>query len=267
MAERISSLQNPKIKHIVKLTKASERKKYAEFVIEGIREIELAISAGYEIKSIFYEPEIVLRNKRYDLIKKLESKAEIYELGSEAFSKIAYREGTEGFLAIAAQKLNTLGNLFPGKNPLFLIIESVEKPGNLGAILRTADAAALDGVIVCDPLTDIYNPNLIRSSLGCVFTVPIAICSSREAYDFMIKHEVKIFATTLQCNSNYQDEDFTGPCSFVMGTEATGLSGFWREKAFKEIKIPMLGMIDSLNVATASAIFVFEALRQRKFKA
>jgi TrmH family RNA methyltransferase len=265
MNERISSLQNPKIKHIVKLQKATERKNCREFLIEGIRELELAQQADYEFIQFFFNPEIIHRNKRYDIVEKMNHLCPVYELSSEAFSKVAYRESTEGIIALGKQKPTDLPSLKLSGCPLLLVVESVEKPGNLGAILRTADAAHLDAVIVCDPLTDLYNPNLIRSSLGCLFTVPVVSCSSSEALQYLKKNQITIYATTLQCSEAYHLHDYRGGSAFVMGTEASGLSKFWRENANEEINIPMNGIIDSLNVATATAIVVFEALRQRQF--
>lgn len=265
MNERISSLQNPKIKHIVKLQKASERKNCGEFLIEGIRELELAQQSAYEFVQFFYCPEIIYRNKRYDIVEQMMKVCPVYELSSDAFSKVAYRESTEGIIAVAKQKTSDIQSLKMSACPLLLILESVEKPGNLGAILRTADAAHLDAVIVCDPLTDLFNPNLIRSSLGCLFTVPVVSCSSAEAFKYVQDKQLSIYATTLQCNEAYHLQDYRGGSVFVMGTEASGLSQFWRENATAEINIPMNGIIDSLNVATASAIVVFEALRQRQF--
>jgi RNA methyltransferase, TrmH family len=265
MIEKISSLQNPKIKHIVKLQKASERKKFKEFVIEGTREVELALSAGYEIVQFFFNRDVLVRSEHSNIIQKLEALCVGYELNADGYSRLAYREGTEGLIVLAKTREHSLEMLTLGSNPLVLVLEAVEKPGNLGAILRTADAAALDAVIVCDALTDIYNPNLIRSSLGCVFNVPLAISTSQEAAEFLKKREVSVYATSLQCNNPYHQYNYNNGTAFVMGTEAVGLSRFWREVALCEINIPMKGMIDSLNVSTAAAVFVFEAKRQRGF--
>ncbi len=263
MTEIINSLQNPKIKHIVKLRKASERREHAEFIIEGIKEIEMAMRSDFEFLQVFYNSELLEKNKRFDLIEALKKRCNIYSVSSQAFAKIAYREESGGVLVVARSKSLSLNALSLGERPLVLVVESVEKPGNMGAMLRTADAANIDAIIVCDPLTDIYNPNLIRASLGCVFTLPIAVCGSGEALEFLQKNGINIYAATLQCEKHYFDVDFSMATAFVMGTEADGLSEFWRKNALSEVKIPMMGLTDSLNVSAAAAILMFEALRQR----
>jgi RNA methyltransferase, TrmH family len=197
---------------------------------------------------------------------RLKPLAEGFELSQDAFAKVAYRESTGGIVCIMRQQGIGLDRLNPGHNPLLLLLESVEKPGNLGAMLRTADAAGIDGVIVCDPLTDIYNPNLIRSSLGCVFTVPVSVCSSQEALDFLKKRDITVYAAVLQTENSCYDADFSGPTAFAMGSEANGLTEFWRRNSVAEIKIPMLGKTDSLNVSTAAAVLLFESVRQRSLR-
>ena len=181
------------------------------------------------------------------------------------FEKIAYREGSDGLLTLASPKNHTLNDLKLSETPFIIILEAVEKPGNLGAILRTADAAQADAVIICDPATDLYNPNAIRSSVGCLFTVQTAVCSSQDALDFLRYKKIKSFAAELQASQWYQDTDFSVPSAIVMGTEADGLTDFWLTNADARIKIPMRGKIDSLNVSVSTAVLTFEAMRQRGF--
>jgi RNA methyltransferase, TrmH family len=183
------------------------------------------------------------------------------------FEKLAYRESTGGVIAVAEQREHSLSAIKLSTNPLLLILESVEKPGNLGAILRTADAAGVDALVICDPQTDFYNPNVIRSSVGCVFTRQVASASSEETILFLKKHGIKVYSTHLQASVPYHTIDYTVPCAIVMGTEATGLSPFWVDHADQTIIIPMQGKIDSMNVSTAAAVVVFEAQRQRGFVA
>ena len=260
--EKISSLQNPKIKNINKLAKARERKEQGLFIIEGAREITLALEGGYMLNSVFVCPELFAKTD-YPHVLNTISPLILFEVSSEVFNKIAYREGSDGLLALAQSKLHTLENLSLPENPFIIILEAIEKPGNLGAILRTADAAPVDAVIVCDPHTDIYNPNVVRSSVGCLFTVQTAVCSNRETLDFLKKKNIHLYAAELNAAEFYQNVDFSRPSAIIMGTEADGLSPFWPEHADSRIKIPMRGKIDSLNVSVSTAILTFEAMRQR----
>lgn len=262
--ERITSLQNNRIKNIVKLGKAKERKTQNLFILEGARELTLALSAEYRIDSVFVCPELF---NKTDYPQVLDSIADTikYEVTEQVFEKIAYREGSDGLIALAKPKHHTLENLQLSNNPFIIILEAVEKPGNLGAILRSADAAKADAVIICDPLTDIYNPNAIRSSVGCMFTVPTAICSSDEALLWLKAKGIRSFAAELQASNWYHEEDYTTASAIVMGTEADGLTSFWLENADQRIKIPMRGKIDSLNVSVSTAVITFEAMRQRGF--
>lgn len=259
----LTSVQNPKIKHLLSLSKARERKAQQLFTIEGIKELSLAVQSHYAIESVFYCPDLVDGNT-------LEGmgipNASLFSVSAQVFEKIAYRESTGGVMAIARQKGHSLHHIRLGKNPLILILESVEKPGNLGALLRTADAAALDAVIICDPLTDFYNPNVIRSSVGCVFTRQTASASSRETLQWLKQHRIKIFCTYLKGAMPYTHADYDQPCAIVMGTEATGLTRLWTDSSDGNIIIPMRGAIDSMNVSVAAAVVVFEALRQRSNK-
>lgn len=262
--DKIVSLQNPRIKNIVKLSKGKERKAQNLFIIEGARELSLALSANYEVDSAFVCPELFTKTDYPEVLDTI-AENKIFEVSEAVFEKIAYREGSDGLLTLAIPKKHTLDDLTLSDNPFIIILEAVEKPGNLGAILRTADAAQADAVIICDPATDLYNPNAIRSSVGCIFTVKTAVCSSQEALGYLRMKEIKTFAAELKASQWYQDTDFTMPSAIVMGTEADGLTGFWLENADARIKIPMRGKIDSLNVSVSTAVLTFEAMRQRGF--
>lgn len=262
--EKITSLQNIRIKNIIKLGKNKERKAQDLFIIEGARELSLAIAAGYEINSVFVCPELFAKSDYPDVLNTVEQ-YKIFELTLSVFEKVAYREGSDGLLTLARPQQHTLDSLKLSDNPFIIILEAVEKPGNLGAILRTADAAQADAVIICDPATDLYNPNAIRSSVGCIFTVQTAVCSSAEALDFLHSKKIKSFAAELQASQWYQETDFREPSAIIMGTEADGLTSFWLDNADARIKIPMRGKIDSLNVSVSTAVLTFEAMRQRGF--
>ena len=256
----ITSPQNERIKHLVQLQqKSSLRRQEGLFVVEGRRELLHCINADYEVKTIFVD------NQKDDALLDIDSKnAEIIEVSPKVYEKIAYRESTEGVVAIVKARKKTLQDFAQKENPLYVVIEAVEKPGNLGAILRSADAAGVDGVIVCDPLTDLYNPNLIRASIGAIFTVPTVVCTSEECIAWLKENKIQILTAQLQDSSLYYDIDMKKATAIVMGTEATGLTQQWRKAADKHIRIPMCGKLDSLNVSVSSAILMFEAIRQRR---
>tara|TARA_B100000787_G_scaffold130278_1_gene99193 strand:+ start:17650 stop:18468 length:819 start_codon:yes stop_codon:yes gene_type:complete len=263
LMKQIISLQNLQIKNILKLQeKSRERRKQGLFVIEGKREIELALKGNYNITSLLFVPSKVSQ-EYIDQFKGVE----LIEVSLEIYQKIAYRESTEGIIAIAKTKNTNLAAInFKNKTPLLLVIEGIEKPGNIGAMLRTADAANIDAIILADPKTDIYNPNVIRSSVGCVFTNQIIVASSKDIIAFLKVKDIKIYAATLQNSNPYTQENYVEPSAIIVGTEATGLSQVWRDNATENINIPMQGEIDSMNVSVAAAILLFEAKRQRKFK-
>jgi TrmH family RNA methyltransferase len=261
---KITSLQNAAIKNIVKLAKSKERKEQQLFVIEGARELLLALAGGYIIDSVYVCTQIFAKSKYPDVVDSI-ARDKIFTISPAVFEKIAYRENSDGIVAVAKPKSHGLADIKLSANPFVIVLESVEKPGNLGAILRTADAAAVDGVIVCDPQTDLYNPNVIRSSVGTLFTVQTAVCTSSEAVEWLQQNKITSYAAELQAAEFYQDVDFTYPSAIIMGTEAEGLSDFWLQNAEKRIKIPMRGKIDSLNVSVSAAILTFEAMRQRGF--
>lgn len=260
----ITSLQNNAIKNIVKLGKNRERQQQGLFIIEGARELSLALRSDYNIESVYVCREMFDKTKYPDVLDGL-SENVVYDISHEVFKKIAYRENSDGIVAIAKPKQHTLSDLQLSDNPFIIILESVEKPGNLGAILRTADAASIDAVVVCNPSTDLYNPNVIRSSVGGLFTVQTAVCTSSEAVNWLSQKGIASYAAELEAADFYQDVDFTTPSAIVMGTEADGLTEMWLNNADKRIKIPMRGEIDSLNVSVSTAVLTFEAMRQRGF--
>ncbi|HMQ00717.1 MAG TPA: RNA methyltransferase [Cyclobacteriaceae bacterium] len=260
----ITSHQNPKIKLVLSLEKSRERKKQGLFIIEGKKETDLAIAGKYQIKYIFY---CEGRLNDAELAYYHQQNLYLIPVKKEIFEKLSYRESSSSVISIAVAKAHPLAQLKINKaNPLILVVESVEKPGNLGALLRTADAAALDGVIICNQQTDFYNPNVIRSSVGCLFTTPLAAGSSEEVIAWLKQNKVKMFCTYLGASKKYYESDFTGASAIIMGTEASGLSDTWVKQSDQNIIIPMLGRNDSLNVSAAAAIVIFEALRQRGFK-
>ena len=258
MTETITSAQNPKIKQLLALQEKSRlRRETGLFVVEGLREIEHCLAAGFEADTVFCCPEILAGRSIPG------SGHKLFEVSKEVYSKIAYREGTEGVIAEVKCKDRQLGDLQLPAEPLVVVLESVEKPGNLGAVLRSADAAGVDAVIICDPLTDLYNPNLIRASLGGIFTVPCVACTSAEAIAFFKERRIQILTAQLQDSEWYYDTDMKRGTAIVIGTEATGLTQAWRDAADAHIKIPMLGALDSLNASVSAAILMFEAVRQR----
>ncbi len=283
----ITSTQNPKIKRLLALQeKSSERRRSGLFVVEGRRELEHCTAAGYEVESIYLRmtndgSQMTTDNSRYA---RNDDYTSCFTVSPHVYERIAYRGSTEGVIAVVRAKTLTLENLLSsiGKRQrtdsalpaesdvsgtgaaLFIVLESVEKPGNLGAVLRSADAAGATAVIICDPLTDLYNPNLIRASVGACFTVPTVACTSDECIAFLKANGVQILTAQLQDSSPYYATDMTVPTAIVMGTESTGLTDQWRQAADAHIRIPMLGRLDSLNVSVSAAILLFEAVRQRQ---
>lgn len=260
--KQIASIQNPFIKSLVLLQeKAKARKQSGTFLIEGKREIEIAIKGGYEMETVLFLAEICSENEAL----KIAGNSELIEISKEIYQKLAYRDTTEGILAVAKAKSMLLSDLQLSENPLILIAEAPEKPGNIGALLRTADAAKLDAVIIANPKSDLYNPNVVRSSVGCLFTNQIATGTTTEIIAFLKKRNINFYCATLQNSTSYHTQDYTSPTALVVGTEATGLTQEWRDAATQNIIIPMQGEIDSMNVSVAAAILIFEAKRQRGF--
>jgi len=242
--------------------KAKARRQSGTFLIEGKREIELARKGGYEIETALFVEGMLTETE----VKSLAGRqTELIEISREVYQKLAYRDTTEGIIAIAKTKSLKLEDLELGDNPLVLVMEATEKPGNIGAMLRTADAANLDAVIIANPKSDLYNPNIVRSSVGCLFTNNIATGTTEEVIAFLRSKNINIYCATLQDSAPYHTQDYTAPSALVVGTEATGLTDEWRSASTKNIIIPMQGAIDSMNVSVAAAILIFEAKRQRGF--
>ena len=275
----ITSVQNARIKHVVALQqKSSLRREEGLFVVEGQREIEHCIEGGYEVVEVFTVDSLsscvpAVASGKAERTDDYTGGKKHVVVSPQVYEKMAYRGSTEGIIAVVKSKDHSLSSLLTPHfsllekdNPLVIVLESVEKPGNLGAILRSADAAIVDAVIVCDPLTDLYNPNLIRASIGAVFTVPTAVCTSQECIAFLKERGIRILTAQLQDSYEYYDYDMRPATAIVMGTESTGLTRQWREAADAHIRIPMLGRLDSLNVSVSAAILMFEAVRQRKVK-
>ena len=260
----LSSTQNQRVKDLVKLQeKSSERLASQQFVVEGFREVQRALLSDYRAISIFYFENLDPGELKLQQLLKTNPGIIPTRISQAVFQKLAYRESSDGFLAVFSMKEHKLSSLVLPENPLIIVLEAVEKPGNLGAILRTCDGAGVDAVIVCDSKTDIYNPNCIRSSLGCLFSVQLAIDSTERAIEYFQNKKIKTFAASLSAKQNYFSTDFKHSTALVLGTEALGLSEEWISKADTLIKIPMNGIADSLNVSISAAVLVYEAIRQR----
>ncbi len=267
MVKQITSIQNPLIKELFQLKEKSRvRKKKLRFLIEGFREISLAINGKYTIETILFDKSIIAQEK----VEKLNQSntIDLIEISKEIYDKLAYRTTTEGIIAVAKTKTHTLSNItFNTPTPLILVAEAPEKPGNIGAILRTADAANIDAVFIANPKTDLYNPNIIRSSVGCVFTNQIATGTTTEIIQFLQSQKIEIFCAALLDDSKlYANQNYKKATAIVVGTEATGLSNEWLNSSKENIIIPMQGVIDSMNVSVSAGILIFEAKRQRDFK-
>ena len=261
--KHISSIQNPEIKHVLQLQEKSRlRKKTGTFVIEGLRELQLAQEGGYEILNLYFDENLIA----YEVLKSFAKSNTVFcSVSKEVYEKMAYRDSTEGVLAIAKAKNHSIDGLKLPKNPLVVVAESIEKPGNIGAILRTCDAAKVDAFFIANPTSDLYNPNVIRSSVGCVFTNQIVLGNNEEIIAFLKSKNIQIFSATLQNSNAYHLENYTQGTALIVGTEATGLTEIWRKESHQNINIPMLGKIDSMNVSVAAAILIYEAKRQRNF--
>lgn len=268
--ETVSSNKNPRIRNLMLLEqKSAERRKQGLFVVEGLREVERCRTVGYRLETLFVCREILGGEGCRSVDAMRDEGTQMLEVTRDVYDHIAYRGGTEGVVAtvrmvghdlsLLEEKISNLDHA-----PLIVVLESVEKPGNMGAILRSADAAGADAVVVCDALTDLYNPNLIRSSLGAFFSVTSVACSSQECIALLKRHGIRILTAQLQDSELYYDTDMTCPTAIVMGTEATGLTDQWRKAADAHIRIPMLGLMDSLNVSVSAAVLMYEAVRQRQ---
>lgn len=266
----LTSLQNSRVKQVIDLRERRVRDKSEQFIIEGYREILRAYEAGYKIDSLFYCQELFLGENEKPLIQSLSSKgAQLFLCRENIFRKMSYRDRPDGLIAIAAQQRRGLDQLpsLIKKNthsPLLVVAEAIEKPGNLGTILRSSDAVHLDALIVCDKCTDIYNPNVVRASVGTLFTVPVIESKGHETIHWLKKHNISIVAATPSAKLEYTQADLKQPVAIAVGTEQLGLSEAWMQQANIQVKIPMLGVADSLNVAMATTLLLYEALRQRR---
>ncbi|WP_111708455.1 TrmH family RNA methyltransferase [Lutibacter citreus] len=265
MHKLISSTNNPLIKELAQLKEKSRlRKKTKTFLIEGLREISLAVKGDYKINTILVDFSVVEKSLFNTLLETITYDIEVIEISSEVYQKLATRASTEGIIAIANFKdLSLLNIKFKNENPLILVAEAPEKPGNIGALLRTADAAGIDAVFIANPKTDMYNPNIIRSSVGCLFTTKIATGTSLEIIDFLKENNINMYGAALTASVAYETINFKEPSAIIVGTEATGLTDDWLKNTTKNIIIPMRGAIDSMNVSVSAAVILFEAVRQR----
>jgi TrmH family RNA methyltransferase len=278
--ELISSLQNPRVKQLVKLRDRRPRDEAGVFLVEGYRQIRRALDKSIPISELYVCPEWYPgdQGNEASLIDETRAAgAKIFQLTKDCFAKVAYRERPDGLLAVAPQWRKSLADLdtllaaksaasasaSPARPPFLLIVEAIEKPGNLGTILRSADAAGADALIVCDPVTDLFNPNVVRASTGVLFSVPVIIASSEEVREWLRPRGVRAIATTPSATALHTDTDLRGPLAIVMGSEQYGLSDYWLREADARVRIPMAGQADSLNVAMATIITLFEAVRQR----
>lgn len=262
---KITSVHNQKILGLRKLYKSRERKASDIFIVEGVKEVTRGVASGFQLESIYYCPEI-FKNSIENIIGNENEKCGVYELDKKVYEKIAYRDNTEGLLAVFRKKIYSLSDFEDGENDLFLILESLEKPGNLGAILRSADAAGVSCIILTESKVDNYHPNVIRASLGAAFSIPVIISSNHQVKDWLNLLNIKSYAAALPAYGNLYDMNFKGNIALVFGTESKGLSKYWLENADYTYTIPMTGIVDSLNVSVSVAVSVFEAKRQRGLK-
>jgi len=264
MPNKITSVTNPRIKTIVHLRDSHKRKKKNCILVEGYREVCCALEAKVVLREIYLCPEL-LDDSQKSRIDKIKSSLNtpVYETTRKVFSQISYGERLEGILAVGEPPQHSFDEFKSKKDFLFIVVEGVEKPGNLGAILRTCDGAGVDGIIVCDNQTDIYNPNVIRSSLGTIFSKKVIKSSPEDAFQFLKSNNVKICATLPQAQKIYTQANLVGSLAIVVGSEHAGLSDFWIRHADECVRIPMIGKADSLNVSASTAILIYETIRQR----
>jgi TrmH family RNA methyltransferase len=253
----ITSLQNPRVKHIVKLRDDKrQRRQDGLMLVEGYDEIQLALSAGHRPRTLISVPELVSRQ-----ITGVD--AESITVNRAVFEKMAYRENPDGWLGVFPIPQTSLDDLKLSESPLVIVAESVEKPGNLGAILRTADAAHVDALLVCDPRVDVWNPNVVRASRGAVFSVPVVECDNESALKWLNTHDIRVLAATPSADELYFNLNLREPVAIAVGTEDQGLSEFWMSAADVKVKIPMMGNVNSLNVSVSTALILYEAVRQK----
>lgn len=262
--KRVDSPKNPLIKQLLRLRERRERERSGKFLIEGVREVERALAAGIPIEQVLLAPELA-RPEALALAATAERDAlPVSELAAAAFARLSIRENPDGLMALAPTWRTDLGELELPDEPLLLVVDGVEKPGNLGALLRTADAVDADAVFVTGPGTDPFNPNVIRASMGSIFSRPLVTTTSEELRQFLGEHGVRVVATSPGAEKPFWDADLKGPLALILGAEHEGLGSSWLGSAHARVHIPMAGMADSLNVATAGALLLYEALRQRR---
>jgi TrmH family RNA methyltransferase len=260
----ITSKQNPRVKDAVRLRTGSERRERRRFLIDGLREIERAIAADVPCVEAFVRDDSAEApgcKSAIDAVRK--SGAEIFLVSGDVYTKLAFGERDDGIVVVAETPTRTLNDLQLPEKPLVAVIEGVEKPGNIGAILRSADAAGVDAVIVADGRTDLYNPNTIRASLGTVFRPNVCETASTDALAWLRSQELTIVAARPDAKQLYTDVDYASGIAIVLGSEAEGLTGAWTATNITPIRLPMHGIADSLNVSTTAAVLFYEALRQR----
>ncbi|MBI2797872.1 RNA methyltransferase [Candidatus Saccharibacteria bacterium] len=263
----ISSLQNPKIKHIVRLKSRRQRDLNQLILVEGYRAVSLALKNGFALNEIYFCPDLYSGSKEQELVENLLGQNaggyKTYQTTAEVFSKMAYRDQPEGLIAIGPQFDTSIRNLPVNPDSLFLVAESVEKPGNLGTMLRSADAAGAEAVIICDGVTDVFNPNVVRASVGALFTIKVGQATSQELFEWSAQNKIQLVAATPSAKQPYTRADLTGKIAIAVGAEQSGLSKTWLDQAGQKVRIPMHGQVDSLNVSAAATVILFEALRQR----
>ncbi len=260
---KITSVNNKKILRIRKLYKNRERKESNLFIAEGVLEVSRGLDADFDVDMLFYCPDIFQKNIN-EFLKNYNNDFEVFEVEKEVYKKLTYRDNTEGILAVFKKKIYGLDDIKATNKSLFIILESVEKPGNLGAVLRTADAAAVDAIIITESLVDQYHPNVIRASIGAVFNIPVVLTNNKELNDWLKDNNIKAYAAALPAYEDIYALDMTGKTALIFGTESNGLSNFWLQNSTENYTIPMKGIVDSLNVSVSVAVSVFEAVRQRK---
>jgi RNA methyltransferase, TrmH family len=265
----LTSVQNPRVKEVVHLRERRQRDKSGKFIIEGYRELLRAVDAGQRLEQLFICRELFLGANEDALIQRIKSSGcHVLSCSPAVFKKMSYRDRPDGLIAVAPQQHLSLQDLqkeiINKPNPFLVVAEAIEKPGNLGTILRSSDAVGVDGLIVCDRCTDIYNPNVVRASVGTLFTVPVIEAEGKATYEWLKAHNISILAATPSAEKEFTQVDMTGPLAIVVGTEQIGLSDQWMDGADIRVRIPMCGVADSLNVAMATTLLLYEALRQRK---
>lgn len=266
MMEEITSTQNPKLKAAIRLADRRERDETGLFLIEGYRELSRAVQGGVKIKTLFVCPALFLGSNEGALIDRCKALGtQVIHCAKDPFGKLSYRDRPDGLVAVAHQMRYALTDLksHPTQSPFFVVAESIEKPGNLGTILRSCDAAGVHAALICDRCTDLYNPNVVRASVGTLFTVPAIEVQTAALLAWLRQQKIQIVAATPSATQEFTQADFTGPIAIAVGTEQLGLSQQWMDSADIQVRIPMHGVADSLNVATATTLLLYEVVRQR----